>query len=131
MANKKADNQWYGKGFEQAIVKVKNNLSKENPYPEHIPALDWFKILKHAAIFISQYEERYGKIVTIAWIGNKTNSADGDLIINGEIIEVKYTESNGNAILGPNPLTSINFKNIFFSSISLKPYNVLSSSLIC
>ena len=96
MANKKADNQWYGKGFERAIVKIKNNLSKENPYPEHIPALDWFKILKHAAIFISQYEERYGKIITIVWIGNKTNSADGDLIINGEIVEIKYTENNGN-----------------------------------
>jgi len=93
--NKKADNQWYGKGFEQAIVMVKNNLSKNNPYPEHISNLDWSKILQHAAIFINQYEERYGKIITIAWIGNKTNTADGDLIINNEIIEIKYTESNG------------------------------------
>jgi len=96
MANKKADNQWYGKGFEQAIVKVKNNFSKENPYPEHISTSDWFKILKHADIFINQYEERYDKIITITWIGNKTNSADGDLIINDEIIEIKYTESSGN-----------------------------------
>lgn len=94
--NKKADNQWYGKGFEQAIVIVKNNLSKNNPYPIHISETDWSKILYHATIFINQYEERCGKIITIEWVGNKTSTADGDLIINGEIVEVKYTESNGN-----------------------------------
>ena len=37
MINKKADNQWYGKGFEQAIVMIKKNLNYNNPYPNHIP----------------------------------------------------------------------------------------------
>jgi len=95
MANKKTDNQWYGKGFEQAIVMVKKHLPKDNPYPEHITDLDWRQILTNAAIFIEQYEKRYGEIITITWIGNKTNNADGDLIINNEIIEVKYIESSG------------------------------------
>ena len=41
MVNKKADNQWYGKGFEQAIVMVKKNNPYIHPYPEHIPNNHW------------------------------------------------------------------------------------------
>jgi len=96
MANKKSDNQWYGKGSEQAIVIVKKSLPQINPYPEHIPDSDWSKILHYALNFVREYEKRYGEITTIEWIGNKTNTADGDLLINKEIIEIKFVETDSN-----------------------------------
>ena len=83
MVNKKADNQWYGKGFEQAIVMVKKNNPYINPYPEHIPNNDWIEIIENAKDFILQYE-KIEPIISIEWIGNHTGTQDGDLIINGE-----------------------------------------------
>ena len=53
MANKKADNQWYGKGFEQAIVIVKKQLAQTNPYPDHILEKDWLELLQDASALIS------------------------------------------------------------------------------
>ena len=88
MANKKADNQWYGKGFEQAIVMVKKNKIYNNPYPIHISNIDWLEIIEDAKDFIIQYE-KITPIISIEWIGNHTGTEDGDLIINGEKVEVK------------------------------------------
>lgn len=88
MANKKADNQWYGKAFEQAIVMVAKNLEKINPYPDHISKENWEEILEDAIIFINEYE-KIEQIISIEWIGNHTGTEDGDLIINGEKREIK------------------------------------------
>ena len=86
--NKKADNQWYGKGFEQAIVMIKKNNNYNNPYPDHIPNEDWLEIIENAKDFIFQYE-KINPITSIEWIGNHTGTQDGDLIINGEKQEIK------------------------------------------
>ena len=95
MINNKAENQWFGKAFEQAIVLVKTNSDIINPYPNHINNSDWQEIIEDAKIFISQYE-KIESIITIQWIGNYTSSEDGDLIINGKKIEVKrVSEGNG------------------------------------
>ena len=93
MSNCKADNQWYGKGFEQAIMLVKKQLSPINPYPEHIPETDWLELLQDATTFIVQYENFIEPITTIEWIGCHTISCSGDLIINGYIEEVKRVTS--------------------------------------
>lgn len=100
MANKKADNQWYGKGFEQAIVIVKKHQTPINPYPDHISAKDWLKLLHDAAVFIIQYEKQIAPIITIEWIGNKTKNEDGDLIINGIKVEVKHVEDANGTYMG-------------------------------
>ena len=92
MANKKADNQWYGKGFEQAIVIVKKHLLPTNPYPKYIPEEDWLNLLNDANIFVTQYEKDIMPIVTIDWTGDKTKKEDGDLIINNIKVEVKHVE---------------------------------------
>lgn len=88
MTNKKADNQWYGKAFEQAIVMVKRNKIYNNPYPSRIPNIDWLEIIEEAKDFIIQYE-KITPIISIEWIGNHTGTQDGDLIINGEKVEIK------------------------------------------
>lgn len=91
MINKKADNQWYGKGFEQAIYMIFNKLPQSNPYPQHINEGDWTDMIKDAFIFISQYDEI---INSCEWIGNKTKIEDGDLIINHKKVEVKRVSEN-------------------------------------
>ena len=48
--------------------------------------------------------------------------------ISGEIKEIEPVASIGRAILGPSPLTDINFKNNSFSSLVLNPYKEYSSS---
>ena len=48
MVNKKADNQWFGKGFEIAIYIIFNNLSQSNPFPAHISELEWQTLLYEA-----------------------------------------------------------------------------------
>ena len=91
MINKKADNQWFGKGFEQAIYIVFNKLPQINPYPQHIDDNNWIDMINDAFIFISQYDEA---ITSCEWIGNKTKTEDGDLIINNKKIEVKRVSEN-------------------------------------
>lgn len=89
MMNKKADNQWYGKGFEQAIVMIKNNLPCNNPYPDKLSNDNWDNIVNDAKTFIPQYE-KYKIINSIEWIGDKTKNENGDLIINGNKVEIKH-----------------------------------------
>lgn len=92
MANKKADNQWYGKGFEQAIYITFNHLPKINPYEDHIPDNEWNTLLKDAEIFLKEYNE---PIYSCEWIGNITKNKDGDLLINNKkVIEVKRVSEN-------------------------------------
>ena len=91
MINKKADNQWFGKGFEQAIYIVFNKLPQINPYPQHIDDNNWIDMINDALIFISQYDE---VITSCEWIGNKTKTEDGDLIINNKKVEVKRVSEN-------------------------------------
>lgn len=91
MINKKADNQWFGKGFEQAIYIVFNKLPQINPYPHYIDDDNWIDMINDAFIFISQYDE---VITSCEWIGNKTKTEDGDLIINNKKVEVKRVSEN-------------------------------------
>lgn len=124
MANKKADNQWYGKGFEQSIVMIKNNLPLINPYPTHISSEQWDDILAHAKIFIVEYE-RYEKIDTIAWIGNQTKTGCGDLLINGKKVEIKHVFDGTGTYLNT---SWENFKNQYGIPLDaksfLKEYNL-------
>ena len=88
MTNKKADNQWYGKGFEIAIYIIFNNLLQTNPFPIHLTDKDWQCLLNDARKFIEYYNSKE-KIISIEYIGNHTGTMDGDLIINGEKVEIK------------------------------------------
>ncbi len=92
MINKKADNQWYGKGFEIAIYFTFNNYSRVNPFPTHLPEPVWEQMLKEAKKFIEYYNSKE-KIISIDYIGNHTGTMDGDLIINGEKVEIKRVSS--------------------------------------
>ena len=94
---KKAENQWYGKAFEQVICAVYNKIKIENPYPVHVEEKDFQKMFTHAKSFIESFENKYFNIHTIEWVGNKTSTENGDLIVNGLfVVEVKYTKK-GNA----------------------------------
>lgn len=88
MINNKAENQWYGKGFEIAIYKVFNKFSLTNPFSEYINNEEWLHLLNDAKLFIKYYNSNE-KIISIEWIGNHTSTMDGDLIINGEKVEIK------------------------------------------
>lgn len=93
MAHAKEKNQWFGKAFEQAIVAAKQNITATNPYPDHIMAVEWAIMLQNAITFITQYEAMIAPITTIQWIGNNTTTQNGDLIIDGRIVEIKYCSS--------------------------------------
>lgn len=93
---KKAENQWYGKAFEQVINAVFHQVKINNPYPLHVEEKDFQKMFKHAKSFIENFEKKYFKINSMEWVGNKTSTENGDLIVNGLVVEVKYTEK-GNA----------------------------------
>ena len=118
MANKKADNQWHGKGFEQAIVMIKNSLPLINPYSIHISSSQWEDILIHARFFIIEYE-KYEKIITITWIGNQTKTDYGDLIINGKKIEVKHVFDGTGTYLNT---SWENFKNQYSIPLDAKSF---------
>lgn len=92
MINKKSENQWFGKGFEIAIYIVFNKLPSINPFPEKLSTNDWQLLLADALIFINYYNSKE-KIISIEWIGNHTGTMDGDLIINGEKVEIKRVSS--------------------------------------
>ena len=85
----KENNQWFGKAFEQVIVMLKKDLPLINPYPEHLTDNDFSDIIDDGRDFLRQYEA-VTPIQTIEWIGNHTMTEDGDLIINGEVQEIKY-----------------------------------------
>lgn len=92
MINKKADNQWFGKQFERLICDIKNNSPIVNYYPNHIKENELIILIHDAKEFLKQYEENE-PIQSIEWIGNHTITADGDLIINGQICEIKRVQS--------------------------------------
>ena len=63
-------------------------------------------------------------------LGNFLRYKIFSLSIASIIPEIEPVAKIGKAILGPNPLTLISFKNISFSSLVLNPYKLFSSSLI-
>lgn len=97
MGNTKADNQWNGKGMEQAINTVYNKYPRINPYPKHLTELEWNNLLHEAELWIPKFEKRFGKIHSCEWIGGKTMTESGDLIINGYKIEVKRVKGDSKA----------------------------------
>ena len=92
MANSKVDNQWYGKQFERLICDIKRNNQIINYYPNHVKNEDMPNLIRDAKEFLKQYEESE-YIKTIEWIGNHTITGDGDLVINGQVCEVKVVQS--------------------------------------
>ena len=91
MANKKADNQWYGKGFEQSIEGVFNN--KETLELKKTPTESAKKLAIDAQSYIKQYNVLVEPMKTCIWTGEHTRNADGDLIVNGHNDEVKRVET--------------------------------------
>ena len=63
-------------------------------------------------------------------LGNFLRYKIFSLLIASAIPLIEPVAIIGRAIFGPNPLTDINFKNKFNSSLLLNPYNEYSSSLI-
>ena len=98
MANKKADNQWYGKGFEQDIEGVFNN--KNDLSLEKIPNEKAKILIKQAQSFINQYNVLIEPMTSCIWTGQHTKNASGDLIINGHSDEIKHVESGQGTYLG-------------------------------
>lgn len=92
MANSKNENQWYGKQFERLICDIKKGKEPINYYPTHVAEKDMPNLIRDAQEFIRQYEASE-PIITIDWIGNHTITADGDLVINGRVCEVKHVET--------------------------------------
>lgn len=92
MANKKENNQWYGKQFERLICDIKKGKAPVNYYPIYVAEQDMPILIRDAKEFIRQYEESE-PIHTIEWIGNHTITADGDLVINGQVCEVKRVQT--------------------------------------
>lgn len=92
MSNSKAENQWYGKQFERLICDIKKGNEPVNYYPTHVKAQDMPILIRDAKEFIQQYEKSE-PIRTIDWIGNHTITANGDLIINGQVCEVKRVQT--------------------------------------
>ena len=42
---------------------------------------DFQKMFKHAESFIENFEKKYFKINSMEWVGNKTSTENGDLIV--------------------------------------------------
>lgn len=91
MANK-AENQWYGKAFEQLFYLIASKKDLFNPYPERIPEKDYFNLIEEARDCVEQFEIRE-PIYSIEWVGGHTITASGDLIINGTVREFKRVSS--------------------------------------
>ena len=91
MANKKADNPWYGNGFEQSIEGVFNH--KGTLVLEKIPTESAKELAIQAQSYINQYNVLVEPMKTCIWTGKHTRNADGDLIVNGHVDEVKHVSS--------------------------------------
>ena len=122
-SNSRADNQYYGKFFEQCVVAQINHEAtpipwKNYPFTEQ-EKIDMMSQAKIVADFLN--------VPHATWIGDKTNSESGDIFLDdGKRIEIKRVSNNGN---GTYHNTSINYLSRFgfdFKSY-MKKYDLYSS----
>ena len=104
------DNQYYGRYIERGVADYSNNLPIHNhegfPFPvEHIETMNVdVRIIAD-----------YLNAESIQYIGNHTANENGDLVVDGEVVELKYADGS----LGTYFNTSTEFiKHIGFTTFS-------------
>lgn len=88
MVISKKDNQHYGKYFEQAIDCIVNNLEIKNNTTKNFTEDEIKTMNSDANSFVEKIKPK-----TSIHIGEETSNQNGDLILDDEIVEIKYVAS--------------------------------------
>ena len=104
------DNQYYGRYVERGVADYTNNLPIQNHEGFAFP-VDHIETMNGDVCAIANYLNAE----SIQYIGNHTANEDGDLMVDGKVVELKYTDGS----LGTYFNTSTEFvKHIGFMTFS-------------
>ena len=103
-------NQYYGRYIERGIVDYINNIPIQN-YEDFTFPIDHIKTMNDDISIIANYLNS----ANVRYIGNHTTNENGDLVVDDNVVELKYTDSS----LGTYFNTSTEFiRHIGFTTFS-------------
>ena len=82
-------NQYYGRYIERGIVDYINNIPIQN-YEDFTFPIDHIKTMNDDISIIANYLNS----ANVRYIGNHTTNENGDLVVDDNIVELKYTDSS-------------------------------------